>query len=115
MLLIVKILRRWQMTKPTGKLIYIGVRKIASLIRDEYRHYIDPMEICRKIKLLKDEGVVDIVVKGERGTFRRMANGYTFLPWSIIRHTPPIITHMCNTENRGKNSDTHLCVTKQEA
>lgn len=98
--LIVSALRCIQVENSTGEVILIGLRKISSVIRDKYGHYIDIMTILRKIHLLVEEGVLQLVTKGKSGTFNRQANGYRFLPWKppICADTLPIITEMCNRE-----------------
>ena len=103
MLLIVKALRFFQIEKQTGEIIFVGVRKLCSVIRDRLGHLAYPMEIHRKINLLIDEGVIKKVCKGERGNFSWKANGYQFLSWKHPRKervtqpvTAPIFTHMCN-------------------
>jgi hypothetical protein len=81
MMLIVKTLRKYQCENATGIIIIIGLRKISSAIRDQYNHSFGAMDILRKIKLLIEAGVLEQVVKGKRGNFSNLANGYKFLPW----------------------------------
>jgi len=80
--LIIRVLRRYQIEKATGEVMFIGYRAIASLIRDQYGHMIEPMAILRAIQDLVSEGMLEIVSKGERGSFGgKPANGYRFLGW----------------------------------
>lgn len=81
MMLIIKALRLFQSQKATGETIYIGYRKISSIIRDKYGHTLTSMDIFRKMKLLIDEGVIEQVFKGKSGDFSWQANGYKLLPW----------------------------------
>lgn len=81
MMLIVRALRWYQHEQTTGEVILIGLRKIASVIRDKYNHSFLPNDILRKIKLLIEEGILEQVIKGKRGNFTNLANGYRFLPW----------------------------------
>ena len=81
MMLIVRALRWYQHEQITGEVILIGLRKIASVIRDKYNHSFVAMDIFRMIKLLMEEGVLELVVKGKKGNFSKQANGYKFLPW----------------------------------
>ena len=81
MLLIIKALRRFQVEKATGPIIYIGYRAISSIIRDKYGHSLGPMDIFRKMQQLIDEGVVKLVAKGKAGDFSWQSNGYCFCAW----------------------------------
>lgn len=81
MTLVITTLRRYQCEKATGVVIIIGLRKITSLIRDHFNHNLGPMTIHRAIKLLVEEGVIEVVVKGKKGNYSMQANGYSFLPW----------------------------------
>ena len=81
MSLILKNLRRYQLEQGTGELMLIGYRKIASLIRDNDGHILDSMTILRRINDLVSEGMIEIAIKGKRGTFNNQANGYRFTPW----------------------------------
>ncbi len=81
MMLIIKVLRRYQYEKATGEIMLIGLRKIASIIRDKYNYSFEAMDILRKIKLLIEEGILEQVAKGKKGNFSNLANGYKFLPW----------------------------------
>ncbi|MGA2774934.1 MAG: hypothetical protein ABSE81_02595 [Candidatus Omnitrophota bacterium] len=78
---ILKNIRRFQLEKQTGEIIYIGYRKIAAMIRDNDGQRIEPMTIVRRIEDLISEGMLQKVVKGKRGTFSGKANGYRFLCW----------------------------------
>lgn len=89
MMLIVKVLRYVQQEKATGEVIFIGYRKIASIIRDRYGHDIDLMTVYRRMQQLIEEGVIKQEIKGKKGTFSRLANGYKFLAWKS-----PTITHI---------------------
>ncbi len=82
------------------KIIYIGLRTLQARLLDEYRARLDPKDILRALNKLEAEGLLRIT-HGERGTFSKHANGYTFLPWVLPQ---PIITHVC-----GKD-ETHYCV-----
>lgn len=104
MLLIIKSLRFFQYEK-ASEIVFIGYRKICSIIRDKFGHRLSPMDIFRKMQYLKDEGIIEQVFKGKRGNFTKKANGYKLLPWKLPKHTQinenyttqvPIITHMCN-------------------
>jgi len=93
---IVDVLRRHQVEKATGDVILIGFRMISALIREQHGHNTYPMDVCRRMRLLIDEGVIEQAVKGKGGMFTYQANGYRFLPWK-----PPMptqINSMCNTE-----------------
>ena len=100
-------LRYIQVEKGTGEVILISLRKISSVIRDRDGHYIDIMTISRKIHLLIEEGVVQLVVKGKSGTLNRQANGYRFLPWEHPKPKgdAPIITDMCNKEKTANQEE----------
>ena len=86
--LILNAIRRYQIQQGTGEIIYIGVRKISTLIRDHDKHTIDPMTVFRRVQDLISEGMLEIVSKGEAGTFNRKANCYTFLPWRLPSNHP---------------------------
>lgn len=81
MMLIIKALRRYQYEEATGEIIIVGLRKIASIIRDKDNRSFEAMDIFRKIKLLIEEGILEQVIKGKKGNFSNLANGYKFLPW----------------------------------
>jgi len=98
MYLILMCLRRVQIEKATGETIFIGYRAIANEIRDHYRHMIDYMTVFRRVQDLISEGMIDIVVKGERGTFGRPANGYRFLKWEAPKDQPTT-TQLTTTHN----------------
>ena len=51
--------------------------------RDNYTNISsDTMDIYRKVQDLVSEGMLEIVYKGEKGTFGgKKANGYKFLKW----------------------------------
>jgi hypothetical protein len=86
--LILAVLRRYQIEKATGEVMFIGYRAIASLIRDQYGHLIEPMTIVRGVQDLVSEGMLEIVSKGERGSFGgKPANGYRFLRWTNPTHS----------------------------
>lgn len=86
--LILNALRRYQIEKATGEIMFIGIRTIANLIRDTQGHNLDLMTIHRRIQDLVSEGIIEIVIKGKRGTFgMQPANGYKFLRW-----IPPKLT-----------------------
>ena len=83
LILIVKAIRKFQVEKSTGQVIFIGYRTIASMITDSHRHRLEAMEIQRLIYILMDEGVMEKICKGQAGTFgSRKANGYRFLHWA---------------------------------
>ncbi len=69
--------------KKTGNIIHFGLRGIASALRDQCNiRSANSMDVTRKIRILKEEGILDIVLKGRSGTVgTRVANGYSFLPW----------------------------------
>jgi len=81
MMLVLKSLRKHQQQKATGEIIYIGYRGIASLIRDVDGHIVTPMTIYRAMQRLISEGMVEIISRGARGSFRAKANGYRFREW----------------------------------
>lgn len=89
MILTVKALRRFQIENATGEIIYIGYRRISSIIRDQFGHSLLPMDIFRKMKVLIEEKVIEQVATGKSGDFSWQANGYRFLSWK-----PPIPTHI---------------------
>ena len=74
-------LRRYQIEKTTGEIIYIGYRTLAGMIRDNNGHAIDLMTLSRRMEALITEGMVAKPVQGKRGTLSMRANGYKFLPW----------------------------------
>lgn len=82
MKLIIKALRYFQQEKATGQVIFIGYKTISSIIRDNYGHNIDQMSIFRKVQLLKEEGIIEQLVKGKSGNYTKQANGYIFHPWA---------------------------------
>ena len=81
MMLVVKALRRYQQEKATGEVMFIGFQKLSSIMRDDYGHDILPMQAYRTVQALIDEGIIEMVEKGKKGTFSRQANGYRFLSW----------------------------------
>lgn len=81
MILIVKAVRKFQLDKATGEIIYIGYRTIGSIIRDTQGHTLYHMDICRKVNLLVTEQVIQKVSKGKRGNYSKLANAYRFLRW----------------------------------
>lgn len=81
MLLIVKALRRFQIEKATGPIIFIGYRTISTIIRDKFGHTLNPMDIFRKMQNLIDEGIIEKVAKGKAGDFSWQSNGYRFRTW----------------------------------
>lgn len=88
MALVLKNLRRYQIEKGTGEIIFIGYRAIATLIREHDGHIIDPMTVCRRMHDLVSEGMIEIVSKGSNGTFNKPANGYKFLSWKQTHNNP---------------------------
>jgi hypothetical protein len=78
---IIRTLRRIQVEKTTGEIIFIGFKGLASNIRDTNGFNFDPMQVCRFINILIDERVIEKTVTGKRGLFSYQANGYKFLPW----------------------------------
>lgn len=86
MLLVVKALRRFQIEKATGPVIYVGFRTISSIIRDKFGHNLNPMDIFRKMQQLIDEGIIEQVAKGKAGDFSWQSNGYRFRGWGIDTH-----------------------------
>lgn len=102
---LLKILFKIQREKNARAIIYIGLRTLRARVLDEFRHDLDPKDILRALNKLEEEGFIRIT-HGERGTFSKRANGYTFQPWT---RQQPIITHMCG------NSETHYCVATKEA
>ncbi|MBN1622396.1 MAG: hypothetical protein JW871_07390 [Endomicrobiales bacterium] len=91
MFYIVQSLRKAQFDKNAGEIIYIGFREIGSMLRDSYQCISEAAEIRRLVLLLVDEGIIEIVEKGQSGTFgMRKANGYRFLQWKHPER--PIIT-----------------------
>jgi len=103
MMLVVKALRSVQREKETGEVMFVGYRELSEVIRDKFGFYLNPMDILRKIRLLEDEGVVEQVIKGSKGTFTRKANGYRFLPWKDAENNH---AHL--------HANTYICVTKEE-
>jgi len=81
MMLIVRALRRYQQEKATGEVMFIGFQKLSSIIRDNDGYNLLPMQVFRIVQALIDEGIIERVEKGKKGTFSRLANGYRFLPW----------------------------------
>jgi len=82
-------LRYAQTEKETGEVILIGYRRIASLLRDRFGIDVDPMTVYRRVQDLISEGMLEIVVKGQSGTFGRPANGYRFRRWEHPQHQNP--------------------------
>jgi len=81
MALVAKAIRFYQQKNGTGEIILVGYRTLSSIIRDRWGHNLYPMDVCRRMQLLIDEGVVAKIVQGRGGTFSKEANGYRFLPW----------------------------------
>ena len=108
MISILSVLRKHQIDKGTGEVIFIGVRTIASLIIDSHRNTLcGPMDIHRKIQDLVSEGMLGIVSKGQKGTFgNRLANGYKFLAWRPPQSNsdipPPSRTDSIDANNSGE-------------
>ena len=86
---VVHAIRYFQMNKLTGRIIYVGLRTIASIIRDTNQHRFQPEEIKRLINILKDEGVIEQIETGKSGSYSKMANGYRFLPWRKPKAAEP--------------------------
>jgi hypothetical protein len=82
--LVLKNMRRMQVEKATGEVIFVGYRAIASSIRKHDGHMMLPMSVYRRVQDLISEGMIGIVEKGKRGTFASKANGYRFLPWRSL-------------------------------
>ena len=82
-------LRFEQIDKVTGEGILIGYRRIASLLRDRFGVDVDPMTVYRRVQDLISEGMLEVVVKGQSGTFGRPANGYRFLRWDHPQNHNP--------------------------
>lgn len=113
MMLIVKALKYQQIDKATGEIIFVGFRKISSIIRDRLGHTLLPMTIHRKTQLLIDEGVIEQTAKGKRGDFSWQSNGYRFLSWK--HPASPIITYMCNKPRSGDQDMIHIMSNKKES
>ena len=79
---------RHQIENGTGQIIYIGFRGIVRLIRDHDGHMVDQMTVLRRMQDLISEGIIEVVSKGEAGTFNRKANGYRFLNWQSPENHP---------------------------
>ena len=99
MMLIIKAVRYFQVEKITGETIFIGYRKISSIIRDRLGHTLLPMEILRKIKLLIDEGVIEQVFKGKSGSSSWQANGYRFKQWKAPKKARKVKEGSISTHN----------------
>jgi len=95
MFLILKAIRRIQLEKATGEMVFIGLRGIQSVIRDTDGHIIDLMTISRRIQDLVSEGMLEIAIKGKKGFLSKQANGYRFLAW-----TPPYTTQNNSIGNK---------------
>ena len=98
LMLVVKALRRFQIEKAKKEILYVGFRKISSIIRDSYGHTVTHTYAQRKMKILIDEGIIQQVETGKKGGSSWQANGYRFLPWRCPQE--PIITYMCNRFRR---------------
>ena len=81
LMLVVKALRRFQIEKAKKEILYVGFRKISSIIRDSYGHTVTHTDAQRKMKILIDEGIIQQVETGKKGGSSWQANGYRFLPW----------------------------------
>lgn len=81
MFLILKNLRRYQLEKGIGEVIYIGYKTISNLIREHDGHILDTMTVHRRINDLISEEMLEIIVKGKKGSFSNEANGYRILEW----------------------------------
>lgn len=93
--IIIDVLSRHQFEKATGKIIYIGYRKISSLIRDKYNRIVMPMDVLRRMNILILEGIIEKIEQGKSGNFNNKANGYVFLPWQHPQKlTTPSTTHI---------------------
>jgi hypothetical protein len=88
MLLILKNLRRHQISNGTGEVILVGLRSIAAMVRDNDGHNIDIMTISRRIQDLVSEGLLEIAIKGKKGSFTQESNGYRFLVWETPQYDP---------------------------
>lgn len=86
LIIVVKTLRKIQMEEVTGEIIIKGFRTIASEIRDDYNHILEPIEVSRLVNTLIEEKVIEKPIRGKSGTFHRMANGYRFLAWRPDKH-----------------------------
>jgi len=98
---VVRALKNYQYMKATGEIIFIGYRGICDVISEVSKHNSNPMDICRKVNLLIEEGVLEKVVIGKSGMFTHQANGYRFLKWR-----PPTSPH--------DNPDSPKCVTNRD-
>ncbi len=99
MMLTIKAIRHFQVEKITGETIYVGYRKISSIIRDKFGHTLSPMEILRKMKLLADEGIIEQISKGKSGNFSWQANGYRFKQWEAPKQAPKVKENAISTHN----------------
>lgn len=70
LLLVLDVLIWYQQVEIREQVIFIGYRKISSLIRDKYNHNFQPMTVKRYIQTLIDEGIVEVAEKGQSGQFK---------------------------------------------
>jgi len=93
--LILAVLRDYQQEKGTGEVIFISFRKICQILADKHSYHPSPMELSRKMAILVEEGIIEIAIHGKSGTFKQLANGYRFLPWSWPQGAnSPTTTHI---------------------
>jgi hypothetical protein len=110
MMLVVKALRVYQVDKITGEVMFIGIRRICSIIRDKLGHNLHRTDIHRKVCRLIEEGVLEKTVQGRSGEFRRKSNGYRFLPWKRPTGTHKI--QQMSQPPRGTHNNSYVSQTE---
>jgi hypothetical protein len=78
---ILRALRRWQIEKDTGEMIFIGYRRLSSYLKETQGHNVGIMAVCRGMNRLIELGMVTKVEKGKPGIFGQPANGYQLAKW----------------------------------
>ncbi|MEI8366693.1 MAG: hypothetical protein WCF65_09790 [Parachlamydiaceae bacterium] len=94
LMMVLQVLSDYQHEKGTGEVIFIGYRKIAQILAGKHNYHPSAMEVCRKIAILIEEGILEMTIKGKPGMFTHQANGYRFLPWQWPGKDSATITHI---------------------
>lgn len=87
---------------------------IASMLRDNYKWTVDKDTVLNQIRILEDEGVIEIVFHGKPGKSRGLANEYRFLNWKNPENQdtltqPPAVSSLSagNTPHAENTQDKH--------
>jgi hypothetical protein len=87
MYLVLKNLRGHQLDKGLAEIIFIGYKGLSTLIQENENHTLAASEVCQMMKELVNEGMVEILIRGKRGSFSTESNGYRLLPWKAPQPT----------------------------